>query len=515
MADASTNLRLYAFSFNMETVDPFKPPFKPKNTVEEILARSIPTDCDVYVIGLQESVGNNFLDTLNAHMVKIGVVLADQAAFKKAKITGRGDGALLVGKTTRIAVWVKAEIKDECTLQGMVPFSFGKKKGSKGAVGMVVRIFDTTVACISCHLSAAALAERVDQYRKVVDGLGNTLGNKFFQLNSQFHHILWMGDMNYRLMDIEIDKAVSLLSAGNFKELHDKHDELACELGRGNIFVGYEEPKKDFDGGFCPSYKKDVARECEDHTDPDWVSKTYLVDFKQQWYKGGRVKVRIPAWCDRMLVHSLEDRKGDMTPERVSAAADNYNAINDVLLTSDHSPVYCYYTLAVKRLPVMPESMYRLRLSECRMADAKGTVVPIKHVKTLVPLPFELANTVPAATKTPIEAINSGGKELAFVGMNTELQEMDCVHHMALKFHCKDLKGECTVALPLRDFVACKTLKFKEALNREGLALVTVGGDQVFAEFTLTLASPDGDASAAAMAKIGLEPEPLGDSMDD
>ena len=36
-----------------ETVDPFKPPFKPKNTVEEILARSIPTDCDVYVIGLQ------------------------------------------------------------------------------------------------------------------------------------------------------------------------------------------------------------------------------------------------------------------------------------------------------------------------------------------------------------------------------------------------------------------------------------------------------------------------------
>ena len=25
------------------------------------------------------------------------------------------------------------------------------------------------------------------------------------------------------------------------------------------------------------------------------------------------------------------------------------------------------------------------------------------------------------------------------------------------------------MALPLRDFVACKTLKFKEALNREGL----------------------------------------------
>ena len=53
-----------------------------------------------------------------------------------------------------------------------------------------------------------------------MDTLGNKLGNSFFQLNSQFHHIIWMGDMNFRMSGLEIEDASAQLQAGKFEELH-------------------------------------------------------------------------------------------------------------------------------------------------------------------------------------------------------------------------------------------------------------------------------------------------------
>jgi hypothetical protein len=32
-----------------------------------------------------------------------------------------------------------------------------------------------------------------------------------------------------------------------------------------------------------------------------WVEQCYKVNFKQQWYKGGNVKLRMPSWTDRIL----------------------------------------------------------------------------------------------------------------------------------------------------------------------------------------------------------------------
>ena len=53
-----------------------------------------------------------------------------------------------------------------------------------------------------------------------MDTLGNKLGNSFFQLNNQFHHIIWMGDMNFRMSGLEIEDASAQLQAGKFEELH-------------------------------------------------------------------------------------------------------------------------------------------------------------------------------------------------------------------------------------------------------------------------------------------------------
>ena len=58
--------------------------------------------------------------------------------------------------------------------------------------------------------------------------------------------------------------------------------------------------------------QQDKYREADDREDPEWVSKTYNIDFQQQWYKGGRTKIRIPAWCDRVLYHSLNSTRNQV-----------------------------------------------------------------------------------------------------------------------------------------------------------------------------------------------------------
>jgi hypothetical protein len=55
--------------------------------------------------------------------------------------------------------------------------------------------------------------------------------------------------------------------------------------------------------------------------DKDWVRKTYHVAFREPIYKGGRVKLRTPGWCDRVLFHSLHSLKDELRPEQRTMAS--------------------------------------------------------------------------------------------------------------------------------------------------------------------------------------------------
>ena len=345
------------------------------------------------------------------------------AKSSKSKVSGRGDGSLVTTKFTSMRVYMKSELQQDVILYAVVPLNFGKKDGSKGANGIVLRAFDTTVALVNCHLTASvgkagALQKRQGQYAKVVDRLGNTLGNEYFQLNGQFHHVIWMGDMNYRLTGLELPQCTQMLKEGRLAPLHDKHDELALELGRGIIYKDFKEPEKDFDN-FYPSYKKDKHREVEDTSDPDWVEKTYLVDYKQQWYKGGRQKLRMPGWTDRILIRSQEDCRSRI-------ATSNYSAVTNQFLTSDHSPVQAVVTLAVKRLPPCPVCMYKVRVHNVQVLTLAGkpSAAKAKHIKVLAPAPFEVdSDRPPAAKKLEIGEVAPGkpGASWFFVGHGLQL----------------------------------------------------------------------------------------------
>jgi hypothetical protein len=160
----------------------------------------------------------------------------------------------------------------------------------------------------------------------------------------RFHHIIWMGDLNYRL-----DLARGLPRAANWEhEVKWKHinnivqaarydelavfDELRGERELGNAFASFSEgPLK-----FPPTFK--VVR--------GLPTSSYQI-------------LRLPSYCDRIMWHSLPRHARHITLVEYSSM--------EQYCTSDHKPVYAVFELAI------PKRIRRF-----------GSVVPTSAVKCTV-----------------------------------------------------------------------------------------------------------------------------------
>lgn len=66
-------------------------------------------------------------------------------------------------------------------------------------------------------LSDVALFQATDSdarslhYQSLIEQLGNALGNEYFQLCEQFHHVLWIGDLNYRLARVSSERVLEAI----------------------------------------------------------------------------------------------------------------------------------------------------------------------------------------------------------------------------------------------------------------------------------------------------------------
>lgn len=99
---------------------------------------------------------------------------------------------------------------------------------------------------------------------------------------------------------------------------------------------------------FLPTYKKRANRPPLSKDDPDWVENEFIMQYKQNWYKGGFVKEAMPSWCDRIFyssfrpVHSLLHLvEGSYRPAEPQTSS--------VLLTSDHTPIMASFVLRAAR----------------------------------------------------------------------------------------------------------------------------------------------------------------------
>lgn len=93
-------------------------------------------------------------------------------------------------------------------------------------MGVALGLYDVTIAFINAHMASKRPDMRRAQYCELVDRLGAKLGGRGFALNEEFHHIVWMGDLNYHCKDISGADALALIRQGKHMQLLLDHDEL-------------------------------------------------------------------------------------------------------------------------------------------------------------------------------------------------------------------------------------------------------------------------------------------------
>eukprot|EP00948_MAST-09A_sp_MAST-9A-sp1_P002482 g2482.t1 len=375
---------------------------------------------DIFVLALQEAPERELLTKAfgrwtNTSRVLLKSTPSNELCYSNEKIgnsnkmdriRGYGDHALLSTKSTMICVYTKASILPKLKVISVVNHALSATS-SKGGVAVALKVFNTTLCFLSCHLAAAANSNKSDKRNKQVKILSSEVGSKIcgwatgWPLETQFHHTIWMGDLNYRLEDTTPKAALEAIAEVDgtwegstaLRKLHYEHDSLLKAVTNENIFSGYYEPIKMQD--FLPSYKKVENRGSNGHhfQKKGWEKEVYRTEYKEPFYKGGRIKTRIPGWCDRILVHSyrhlnhllvpdtlavrvtkrssqnkgINISSGDQKEEKENLEeyiiAHSYRSVLDGygMDISDHSAVSCSFTLHLEHRRKGTGAVYRRR----------------------------------------------------------------------------------------------------------------------------------------------------------
>ncbi|KAA8588783.1 hypothetical protein FQN60_010128 [Etheostoma spectabile] len=221
----------------------------------------------------------------------------------------------------RLAVFVKPEHESRISHvnTASVKTGLGNTLGNKGAVGVSLLFNGTSFGFVNCHLTSGSekVLRRNQNFVDILRLLA--LGDKqlsAFDISLRFTHLLWCGDLNYRL-DLDVQDILKHVSKREFEELMCA-DQLTRERHKRKSFLNFKEEKI----AFPPTYRYERgSRDC------------YL----WQKYKTSGVRVNVPSWCDRILWKSYPETHMICTA---------YGCTDDIF-TSDHSPVFATFQVGV------------------------------------------------------------------------------------------------------------------------------------------------------------------------
>lgn len=321
---------------------------------------------DVYALGFQE------VQPLSG----LSVVSTDEsrgAAWREAVETAvtKVGSYVTIGARQMIGVFLIVLVKKKhCPFVQNVALveagtGFMRTGGNKGGVSCRFVLYDKTVCCVSSHLAAHDynLERRNQDFHDVIR---KSVFEIDFPEKSPFSYrdpvingdvaeqdagdyaeptlinllehdvVLWIGDLNYRIDELPVERVCGLIDDANWAELA-KFDQLINVMEGGEAFQGFEELRLEF----APTYKYDA------------FGTGYEIDDED-----GELK-RKPAWTDRVLwrdrirsssrssadpeMLNMRNLKG--TAESGGLRANNYR--RHEILSSDHRPVSAMFDIDV------------------------------------------------------------------------------------------------------------------------------------------------------------------------
>lgn len=292
---------------------------------------------------------------------------------------GSNDSYVLLGSVTLwgivLVVFVRSSVaKDISELRtSHEATGMAHVLGNKGGVALGFRYNQvTSFLFVNSHLAARAsrLKQRADNYKEILKGL-NVCQRGLDVLHS-FHHIFWIGDLNYRVQrgrtaDLdEFNWALELAESGNSEKLL-KHDQLRQQQSARLAFWGFYEAEITFP----PTYRM----------------------LKGQLGYSNK-KHQNPSYTDRILHRSLVGFERHLTQLSYAAAHS--------LLQSDHRPV-CAEFRVVTQIPYFNMDPLPLFSNPLQFS------LVFKHITFEEPHAIEVEDATPR-DKVREEALQSGAR---------------------------------------------------------------------------------------------------------